>query len=142
MHTLKTVVFAAFTAGSLALFGSPPAHAAVLSVSDPTTSYGGYVCADVSAGSLGTPPGNPVKVQAWDCHAGPNQQYELNGTTIYALGGQRCLTVNWPTQQVPPGTTVVSIPCNGSVGVQPWVYFPNGEIILEVTTPDYGNHNP
>jgi alpha-galactosidase len=62
---------------------------------------------------------------AWDCHAGPNQQYEFSGLTIYALGGQRCLDVYFGGTA--PGTKVESYPCNGA-GAQRWYYY-NGLIV-------------
>jgi hypothetical protein len=34
-----------------------------------------------------------VPVVAWRCNAAPNQQFELSGQTIFALGGLKCLDV-------------------------------------------------
>ena len=107
-------------AGSISLWGSSFAHAAVLSVGAPNGMWGGYQCADVQAGNLAafTP------VQAYDCNAAPNQQFEFNGFTIYALGGQRCLDVYYAGTAA--GTPVESYPCNGT-SAQIWYYY-NGEI--------------
>jgi len=120
MRTLKAALFAAGVGGSMALFGSPPAHAAVLSVGPSNGPFGSYQCADVRGGNItaGTP------IQSWDCHAGPNQQYEFNGLTIYALGAQRCVDVQGAGTAA--GTPVWSYPCNGTVA-QDWYYF-RGEI--------------
>jgi hypothetical protein len=106
-RTFVVAALATLTSGSTALFGALPAYAAVLSVGSTRGPFGGYVCADVAGGNLAA--GTPVN--AYDCNAEPNQQYELNGTTIYAMGGQTCLDV--------PGlatgsTAVVSNPCNFS----------------------------
>jgi len=118
MRTLKAAMFAAVAGGLIAL--SPPAHAAVLSVGSPNSSFGGTVCADVESGSL-TP---FTKIQAWDCNAAPNQQYEFNGFTIYAVGAQRCVDVYYAGTAA--GTKVESYPCNGSVAQQ-WYYY-DGEL--------------
>ena len=120
MRIRQVAAFAALTVGATALFGAVPARAAVLSVGSTTGPIGGYVCADVAGGNLAA--GTPVN--AFDCNAEGNQQFELNGTTIYAMGGQTCLDV--------PGfatgsTAVVSNPCNFSVS-QVWFVY-KGRII-------------
>jgi hypothetical protein len=120
MRTLKAAVFATVVGGSIALFGSPSAHAAVLSVGPSNSTFGGYQCADVRGGSITS--GAPI--QAWDCHAGPDQQYEFNNFTIYAVGGQRCVDVQGAGTAA--GTPVQSFACNGTVA-QLWYYY-NGEI--------------
>jgi hypothetical protein len=123
-HALKAGVFVALASGSIALFGSTTAHAAVLSVgpTQPNEPFnGGYVCADVSAGNLKA--GN--KIQAWGCHAGPNQQFDFIGYKIYALGGQRCLDVF--AGGTAAGSQVDSATCNGTPA-QEWYYF-NGQIV-------------
>ena len=131
-RALKTATFAALASGSIALFGSA-AHAAVLSVGSATNPFnGGYVCADVSGGSLTS----PTKVQAWDCHAGPNQQIEFLNETIYTLGGQRCLDVF--AGGTAAGSKVDSATCNGTPA-QLWyyewgeIYNPNSEKCLDAT---------
>jgi hypothetical protein len=121
MRTVKAAVFAVVAGGAIALFGSLPAHAAVLSVGSPAAPFGGFVCADVRTGNLtsGTP------IQAYDCHAGPDQQYAWYGSTILALGGQRCVDVLGAGTA--PGTTVDSATCNGTAA-QDW-YYSEGQII-------------
>ena len=107
--------------GLLALDASPTA-AAVLSVgAGYGPPFGGLTCADVAGGSL--TPG--IKVQAWDCLAGPNQQFEFYGQTIYTVGGQRCLDVLGAGTA--PGTRVDSYVCNGTVAQK--FYYYNGEVI-------------
>jgi glucosylceramidase len=133
-RSLQTVVLAALTAGSLTLFGSPLAHAAVLSVGPTSGPFGGYVCADVAGGSLAA--GTPV--QDYDCNGAPNQQFEWGSTQImdygmpiYVLGGQRCLSAPANFNYVlpaPPGTLVESDVCDGSP-YQAWTY-QNGAIQL------------
>jgi hypothetical protein len=77
-RTLKAATFAALAGGAIWLSGPGIVHAAVLSVGSASNPFNGaYVCADVSGGVITS--GN--KVQAWDCHAGPNQQYEFLGET-------------------------------------------------------------
>jgi Ricin-type beta-trefoil lectin domain len=120
MRTLKAVVFTALASGTISLVGTPPAHAAVLSVGSSNGTFGGYVCADVRDGNLA----NLTPIDAFDCNAAPNQQFEFNGFTIYALGGQRCIDVAGAGRAA--GTPVDSYPCNGTVA-QVWYYY-NGEI--------------
>jgi Ricin-type beta-trefoil lectin domain len=82
--------------------------------------FGGYQCADMTVGNLAA----YTPVRANDCNAAPNQQFEFNGFTIYALGGQRCLDVfGFGTAA---GTPVDSYSCNGTPA-QIWYYY-NGEI--------------
>jgi hypothetical protein len=119
MRTLKVAVYAALTCGSISLIASS-APAAVLTVGTSNQPYGGYVCADVRSANIA--PYTPI--QAYDCNAAPNQQYEFNGLTIYALGAQRCVDVQGGGTA--NGTLVDSYPCNGTVAQQ-WYYY-NGEI--------------
>ena len=119
-RAIRATVFAAMAGGSIALFGSLPARAAVLSVGSSNGSFGGLVCADVRGGSLTV----PTTVQAYDCNAAPNQQFEFNGFTIYTVGGQRCLDVQ--NAGTAAGTPVQSYSCNGTAA-QIWYYY-NGEI--------------
>jgi hypothetical protein len=113
--SLATAV--AIAGAGLSIFTASPTEAAVLSVGQGIPPYGGTTCADVAGGNL-DPRGVPV--QAWDCHAGPNQQFELYGWTIYTVGGQRCLdVVGGGTNQ---GTPVQSYPCNNKPN-QEWYYF-------------------
>jgi hypothetical protein len=144
-RALKVAACGVLASGSISLFGLAAAHAAVLSVGSASNPFGApfsgyYYCADVSAGSLAY----PNKVQAWPCHAGPNQQFELLGETIYALGGQRCLDVQ--NAATAAGTPVNSYTCNGSAS-QKWYYW-NGQIInlngdqycLDATSMTTGTH--
>jgi hypothetical protein len=107
-------VSAALLSGLVSLLGSPPAHAALLTVGTSNHEFGGLVCADVknASSTAGT------AVQAYDCFGDLNEQFEFNGFTIYALGGTRCLDVS--------GTKVVSNTCTGAA-TQTWYYY-NGEI--------------
>jgi non-reducing end alpha-L-arabinofuranosidase len=109
-RTLRIVMFAVLAYGALSVFGGLPARAFVLSVGPTTGFFGGYVCADVRGGSLA--PGTPV--QAYDCNAEPNQQFEFNGNTIYTMGGQRCLEAEVTADGIPGPFPVVSNVCNGS----------------------------
>jgi hypothetical protein len=98
-----------------------PTEAAVLSTGAPNGSFGGYICADVRSGDIAS--GTPV--QAYDCNAAPNQQFELAGITIYALGAQRCLDVLYGGTAA--GTKVDSATCNGT-GAQQWYYY-RGQLV-------------
>jgi non-reducing end alpha-L-arabinofuranosidase len=122
-RSLKAAVFAAVAGGSMALLGSLPSYAAVLSVGNPGAPFGGFVCADVRGGDIA--PDTPI--QAYDCQANPDQQYAWYGPTgtIRALGGQRCVDVFGAGTT--PGTPVDSAICNGTVA-QNWYYL-NGHII-------------
>jgi hypothetical protein len=125
MRTLKTAaVFTAVVGGAILLLGAPTPQAAVLTTGaaghPANPPFGGYVCADVRGGSLSA----GVPIQAWDCHAGPNQQFEFNSLTIYALGAQACVDVSGGGTAA--GTPVQLWPCNGTAAQQ-WYYY-NGEI--------------
>ena len=132
IRTPKAIVFAALASGVVSLFGSLPANAAVLSVGPANGTGGGFVCADVRGGNIAI----QTPVEAYDCHAGPNQQYEFNGRTIYALGGQRCLDIRGGS--VAAGTLVDSYTCNGGSN-QAWeyldgaIYNPASEKCLDAT---------
>jgi hypothetical protein len=121
---LKAALLTALVSGLMSLLGSSPARAAVLSFGNfPGNVFGGDNCADVRGGSLA----NGTPVDAFNCTAAPNQQFEFNGKTIYALGGQTCLDVASPNSMPTAGTLVDSFPCNGGPNQQ-WTYS-NGEII-------------
>jgi hypothetical protein len=95
-----------------------PASAAVFTVgslSAPGNGGGGSVCMDVSRASLNL----ATPVVAFDCHASPNQQFELSGTTIYAMGGTRCIDVLFGGTTT--GTHIDSTTCNGTAA-QVWMY--------------------
>jgi hypothetical protein len=98
--------------------GASRTEAAVLSVGQAYgPPFGGSTCADVAGNNLAA--GTPV--QAWDCLAGPNQQFELYGYTIYTLGGRLCLdAVGGGTT---PGTKVQSYPCITGDQAQWWYYW-------------------
>ena len=117
-----TAAAVAMTGAGLLAFDALPTEAAVLSVGGGVGApFGGSTCADVGSGSI--TPG--AVVQAWDCLAGPNQQFEFYGQTIYALGGQRCLDVLGAGTA--PGTGVDSYTCNGTAAQQ--FYYDNGQIV-------------
>lgn len=117
MRTAKLAVLAALTGGALSFFGSATARGALLSVGAPNSTFGGYVCADVRNGSLT----NGTFVQAYDCNAAQNQQFELSGnasnSAIFALGGQRCLDAPF----FGAGVAVRSNICSGAA-TQAWSY--------------------
>ena len=120
---LRVVVLVVVASASIVLLRPLSARAFVLSVGPTSGYFGGYVCADVVNGNLTI---NEL-VQAYDCNGAPNQQYELNGFTIYALGGQRCLDVPGFNE----GSLVVrSNVCNGST-TQRW--YMDGEIVNQGT---------
>jgi chitinase len=127
MRRLKSAAaFVALTSGAIALFGTSPIQAAMLTTGasgQPSAnfSFGGNVCADV----LGGNDSQHTPVQAWDCHGGPNQQFEFNGFTIYALGGQGCVDVTGAGTA--DGTPVQFYPCNGGSNQQ-W-YYDGGKIV-------------
>ncbi len=143
MTTLKTAaVLAALASGSISLLGASSGNAAVLSVGPSNAPYGAYQCADVRGASLT----NLTPIQAYDCHAGANQQYQLIytggvGMTIYALGAQRCVDVTGAGKAA--GTLVESYPCNGTVA-QKWYYWqgelynPNSAMCLDAGNIDNG----
>jgi len=121
---VRAALLTALVSGSLSLLGSSPARAAVLSFGNiPGGPYGGENCADVHGASLN----NSTPVDAYNCTAALNQQFEFNGVTIYALGGQTCLDVESPTSTPTSGTLVDSYPCNGGINQQ-WKYV-NGQIV-------------
>jgi Ricin-type beta-trefoil lectin domain len=114
----------ALAGGLMSLLGSSAAVAAVLSFGTfPGGVFGGQNCADVQAASRAA----STPVNAFNCTAGPNQQFEFSGKTIYALGGQTCLDVASPNSMPTAGTLVDSYPCNGGPNQQ-WTY-KAGEII-------------
>ena len=121
----------AVAGASLLAFDSSPTKAAVVSVGGGFgPPFGGFTCGDVAGGNIAS----GTKVQAWDCLAGPNQQFEFYGPTIYTLGGQRCLDV--VGAGTAPGTNVWSYTCNGTVAQQ-WTYdngqirYPHGGLCLD-----------
>jgi hypothetical protein len=133
MRTLKAILLATLTSGVVSLLGSLPANAAVLSVGPANGIAGGFVCADVFEGKIAI----GTRVDAFDCHAGPNQQFEFNGYTIYTLGGQRCLDIFGGGTV--PGTPVDSYKCTGEPN-QAWeyiggaIYNPASGLCLDATT--------
>ncbi len=125
-------IFAATTVAiTLLAFEGLPTEAAVLSAGGGFgPPFGGFTCADVAGGNIAS----GTTVQAWDCLAGPNQQFEFYGETIYTVGGQRCLDV--VGAGTAPGTRVWSYTCNGTVA-QKWTYvngaigYPNAGLCLD-----------
>jgi len=123
-HPLKDVLATAVMTGAISLLGYSPVRAAVLSFGTfPGDVFGGENCADVRAGSIN----NATPVDSYNCTAAPNQQFEFNGKTIYALGGQMCLDVASPDSNPTAGTLVDTYFCNGGPNQQ-WTY-QNGAII-------------
>ncbi len=114
------------TVGLLTI-AAPPTEAAVFSVGPPSGSYVNEdVCMDVQGNSLGISGGLPVPVIAFNCHAGPNQQFQFAGTKIYAMAAQRCVGVQIDlTHAFYP---VVSEPC-GSPGSTEDFFYSNGMIM-------------
>ena len=126
---LKAALLTALAGGLMTLLGASPARAAVLSFGNfPGGVFGGEGCADVQGGSLN--PSTPVN--AYNCTAAPNQQFEFSEQTIYALGGQTCLDIASPNSSPAAGDLVDSYPCNGGSNQQ-WLYniynTGNGEIV-------------
>jgi Ricin-type beta-trefoil lectin domain len=124
--TLLAAAAVAMTGAGLLTFDASPTEAAILTVGAGLgPPYGGGTCADVRGNSLA--PGTPV--QAFECLAGPNQQFELYGAptlgTIYTEGGQMCLDV--VGGGTAPGTPVDSYTCNGTPAQQ-W-YYDDGLIV-------------
>jgi Ricin-type beta-trefoil lectin domain len=112
-------------AGFLAFYASPT-EAAVLSVGEAFgPPFGGSTCADVFTGSLNFSGNTGTKVQALECLAGPEQQYEFYGETIFTVGGQRCLDVF--EAGTAPGTPVQSYPCNNTAAQKWW--YSSGQIV-------------
>ena len=104
MRGTFVAVAIAIAGAGLSTFLASSAEAAVLSAgvtANSTTGavnppFGGNMCADVAGGN----PAAGTKVQVFGCHAAPNQQFELNGRTIFAMGGQRCLDVVWHNPRI------------------------------------------
>jgi hypothetical protein len=121
-HGIFLAAAVAIAGAGLTTFGASPTEAAVLTTGPSNgPQYGGFVCADVRAGSIadGTP------AQAYRCNAAPNQQFYLSGLTIYALGGQKCLDVTGA--KTTDNTPVQIFRCNGGKNQQ-WFY-DNGRIV-------------
>jgi hypothetical protein len=129
--TFLAAATVAITVAGLLTLNASLTEAAVLSVGAGLgPPYGGGVCADVRDGNLA--PGTPV--QAFQCLAGPNQQFEIYGKTIYTLGGHMCLDV--VGRGTAPGTPVDSYTCNGTPAQQ-WyptyglIYYPYANLCLD-----------
>ncbi len=93
---------------------------------------GPYDCADVAEDS--NAPG--TKVQVWECHAGPNQQFALEpvvsgsfniagGLAIYALGGTMCVSASSFTNGSPITIQPCTTPWMGAI----WDYDPSGDLL-------------
>jgi hypothetical protein len=100
-------IFATAAAGVIAgvgllTFDAAPINAAVFSVGAPENA----VCMDVEYNS--TAAGTPVI--AYDCHAGPEQQFEFAGPDcVTHTSFSAC--EQYP-KNVPPGTTIYTVPSN------------------------------
>jgi endo-1,4-beta-xylanase len=113
MRKIFLAAAVAMTGAGLLTFDASPTEAAVLTVGAGCgPPYGGGTCADVRGNNL--TPGTPA--QAFECLAGPNQQFEIYGETIYT---QMCLDV--VGAGTAPGTPVDSNTCNGTPA-QDWYY--------------------
>jgi Ricin-type beta-trefoil lectin domain len=129
--TLLAAAAVAMAGAGLLTVGASPTGAAILSVGAGLgPPYGGDICADVRGGNL--TPG--TSVQAFQCLAGPDQQFEIYGKTIYTLGGHMCLDV--VGRGTAPGTPVDSYTCNGTPAQQ-WyptyglIYYPYANLCLD-----------
>jgi hypothetical protein len=121
----------------LLTFMTLPTGAAVVTVgvSNPPENLDQSTCMDVQ----GNNPTPGTVVIAYMCHAGPNQQFQFQGTTIYAMGATRCLEADL----ISPGPTpladhieITSQVCSGA-GNQQFSY-ENGQIQTTVTAPEQG----
>jgi chitinase len=97
------------------------AQAAQFTIGSSNNPYGGYQCIDVRGGNTA----NLTPVQAWDCHGWSNQQWTMQGFTIYGIGStggsaQKCLDVN--NGGTANGTPVQLYQCNGG-GAQQWYFY-------------------
>ncbi|SJM89383.1 Ricin B lectin (fragment) [Crenothrix polyspora] len=116
---------------------STSAEAAIFTNGGGGLPYSGYVCMDVRGGS--TVPSTAV--QAYDCHGWSNQQWTMQGFTIYGIGStgsaQNCLDVFGGGTAA--GTPVTIYPCSGNTA-QRW-YFHNGRLINPISNKclDAGN---
>jgi hypothetical protein len=131
MRRIFTAAAIAITGVGLLAFDASPTEAAVFAVGPVTGSVAANTCMDVAANNpaAGTP------VIAFPCHAGPNQQFQFDGTSIYTMAAQLCLGAE------PAGTPASGQPlallfsevCNGSVGQQ--FSYQNGQIVSALTIP-------
>lgn len=115
-------------ATNVGLFTSSTAEAAMFTngVWDP---YGGGKCMDVWGGQ--TQPSTAVKIT--DCHGWSNQQWSMQGETIYGIGSngnaQNCLDVYGGG--IANGTPVTIYPCTGHTA-QKW-YYSKGRLINPIS---------
>jgi len=116
---MKSTIGAMLIMSVCFLFSGTKVYAAIFTNGAGGLPYSGYVCMDIRGGS--SLPG--AVVQAWDCHGWSNQQWTMQGYTIYGIGStgsaQNCLTVN--------GFAVEMNPCTGSLSQQ-W-YFRAGMLV-------------
>jgi endo-1,4-beta-xylanase len=135
------LAFAGLAIAGLCALAPASAKAAILTSGPQSPPYGGYVCADVINNSQ--TPG--TLIQAYSCHGGSNQDFELIGTTIFALSGTRCMDVEGNGNNGAVGTPVDSYTCTGGAN-QKW-YYSYGRIIslqtglcLDATASTSGTH--
>jgi len=125
----RSLLVCGFIAVTSSLVSFVPARSAVLLNGPP--SGGPYVCADVAGDS--NAPSN--KVQAWSCHAGPNQQFALEsgvssasvipgGLIIFALGGTMCVSAPTFAQ----GSAITIEPCANPWTGAIWQYTIQGQL--------------
>lgn len=125
----------------LLMIAAPPTEAAVVTVgiSHPPQNLNADTCMDVFGNDLGVFDGiiNSVPVIAFGCHAGPNQQFQFQGSTIYAMGAQRCL--GWITalpSHREPLFLIESMPCDNGLNQQ--FLYEQGQIVIASPVPGGG----
>lgn len=123
-HTIAALIFMA----------AVPADAAIITVGPQNGVYGTSRCLDVTANRLDA---DGVPVTVYDCHGAGNQQFswggpsgefeaiQMPGTSIFTMGAQRCLDVQFGSTA--GGAKVMSYPCNGGEN-QEWNFL-NGRIV-------------
>ena len=112
----------------LSTFGASPTEAAVFAVGPPSDGFASAgTCMDVFRNN----PAARTQVIAFDCHAGPNQQFQFIGSgvssltcptcqNIYTMAGQRCLQMTPSQTGGPPIAT--SEDCQPNLPAQSFRY--------------------
>lgn len=99
---------------------------AVFSVGPPNGSIGNFTCMEVAGNDLGT----LVDMVPSDCHAGPSEQFQFAGRTIYAESGHRCLQLDLATAITPLTGIAESAEC--APGIAQQFSYSEGQIINSV----------